>query len=587
MNNFTNSVSKAYNYIVKLDTSLNDIRIVTNKSAEEMETFAEQANKVAQGLGASTRDYTEASLIYYQQGLSDEETAARAEVTLKAANVTGQTGQEVSEQLTAVWNGYKVTAEEAELYVDKLAAVAAATASDLEELSTGMSKVASAADLMGVDIDQLNATLATVISVTRQAPESVGTAFKTIYARMGDIEAGLDAETTLGSYTEKMKEIAGINVLDTNNQLRDMGEVIEEVGNKWTTLSREQQVALSQAMAGTRQYNNLLSLFDNWDMYQDALSISEEAAGTLQQQQDIYMESAAAHIQQMKTSFEGLYDSLLDEDSIIAVTDALTNVVNLLTNLVDALGGGANTLLAFGSIATRVFSKNLAQSIAITIDNIKRLKINTEQLTVTYKMVEDILNGPAASDQVVKQIALMKQEILNLGNVVTEEQDKEANAIMNKVNELEKQKLAYEQSINAAKEFLAIQTEGKPEFDLGGIESKDDTELEDANKALKDIQINIGNTKKDISNYQKALDDVYGDFRKDTKEASQNIEELKDHMENLVDSIDNFSKEGKYSSDQIKKLSLAVSQYQKALSSEDDAEITAAADNLISVYKNV
>lgn len=587
MNNFTNSISKAYNYIVKLDTSLNDIRIVTNKSAEEMGAFAEQANKVAQSLGASTRDYTEASLIYYQQGLSDEESAARAEVTLKAANVTGQTGQEVSEQLTAVWNGYKVTAEEAELYVDKLAAVAAATASDLEELSTGMSKVASAADLMGVDIDQLNATLATVVSVTRQAPESVGTAFKTIYARMGDIEAGLDAETTLGSYTEKMKEIAGINVLDANNQLRDMGEVIEEVGNKWTTLSREQQVALSQAMAGTRQYNNLLSLFDNWDMYQDALSISEGAAGTLQQQQDIYMESAAAHIQQMKTSFEGLYDSLLDEDSIIAVTDALTNVVNLLTNLVDALGGGANTLLTFGSIATRVFSKNLAQGIAVTIDNIKRLKINTEQLTVTYKMIEDILNGPAASDQVVKQLALMKQEILNLGNVVTQEQHNEANAIINKVNELEKQKLAYEQSIKAAKEFLAIQTEGKPEFDLGGIESKDDAELEEANKALGDIQENIKKTKKDISGYQKVLDDVYGDFGTDTKEASQNIEELKGHMKNLVDSIKSFSKDGKYSSSQIKELSLAVSQYQKALSSGTDAEITAAADNLISVYTKV
>ena len=229
-------------------------------------------------------------------------------------------------------------------------------------------------------------------------------------------------------------------------------------------------------MAGTRQYNNLLSLFDNWDMYQEALSVSEGAAGTLQQQQDIYMESAAAHIQQMKTSFEGLYDSLLDEDSIIAVTDALTNVVNLLTNLVDALGGGANTLLTFGSIATRVFSKNLAQGIAVTIDNIKRLKINTEQLTVTYKMIEDILNGPAASDQVVKQLALMKQEILNLGNVVTQEQHNEANAIINKVNELEKQKLAYEQSIDAAEEFLAIQAEEKSEFDLGGIESKDDAE---------------------------------------------------------------------------------------------------------------
>lgn len=261
-NNITNSVQKAYDYTVKLDTSLNDIRIVTGKSADEMNRFAVQANKVAKDLGRSTRDFTEASLIYYQQGLGNEEAQARAEVTMKAANVTGQTGQEVSEQLTAVWNGYKVTADEAELYVDKLAAVAATTASDLEELSTGMSKVASAANIMGVDVDQLNAQLATIVSVTRQAPESVGTALKTIYARMSDIESGLDDETTLGDYTEQMAQY-GVNVLDANNQLRDMGDVIEEIGSKWTSMSREQQVALSQVMAGTRQYNNLLSLFDN------------------------------------------------------------------------------------------------------------------------------------------------------------------------------------------------------------------------------------------------------------------------------------------------------------------------------------
>ena len=261
-NNLTNSVQKAYDYSVKLDTSLNDIRIVTEKSAEEMDKFAVRANKVAKDLGRSTKDFTEASLIYYQQGLDDREAQARAEVTMKAANVTGQTGQEVSEQLTSVWNGYKVSAEETELYVDKLAAVAASTAADLEELSIGMSKVASAANLMGVDVDQLNAQLATIVSVTRQAPESVGVALKTIYARMSDIKSGLDDETTLGNYTEKMAQY-GINVLDANKNLRDMGDVIEEIGGKWTSMSREQQVALAQTVAGTRQYNNLLSLFDN------------------------------------------------------------------------------------------------------------------------------------------------------------------------------------------------------------------------------------------------------------------------------------------------------------------------------------
>lgn len=230
-NNLSNSIKKAYDYTKDLDTSLTDIRIVSDKTADDMERFAINANKAAKSLGRSTLDYTRASTIYYQQGLSDEEVKARTEVTLKAANVTGQASAEVSEQLTSIWNGYKVTADEAELYIDKVAAVAAATAADLEELSTGMSKVASAANLMGVDIDQLNAQLATIVSVTRQAPESVGVALKTIYARMSDIEAGLDEETTLGNYTEKMAQY-GINVLNANGQLRDMGEVIEEIGGK-------------------------------------------------------------------------------------------------------------------------------------------------------------------------------------------------------------------------------------------------------------------------------------------------------------------------------------------------------------------
>ena len=230
-NNLSNSIKKAYDYTKDLDTSLNDIRIVSDKTADDMERFAINANKAAKSLGRSTLDYTRASTIYYQQGLSDEEVKARTEVTLKAANVTGQASAEVSEQLTSIWNGYKVTADEAELYIDKVAAVAAATAADLEELSTGMSKVASAANLMGVDIDQLNAQLATIVSVTRQAPESVGVALKTIYGRMADIKAGLDDEVTLGNYTSQMAEY-GINVLNANGELRDMGEVIEEIGNK-------------------------------------------------------------------------------------------------------------------------------------------------------------------------------------------------------------------------------------------------------------------------------------------------------------------------------------------------------------------
>lgn len=329
-NTLTNSVQQAWNYSLKLDSSLNDIRIVTGNSADEMERFAKTANAAAKQLGASTLDYTKAALIYYQQGLSEEDVQARANTTLKVANVTGQSGNAVSEQLTAVWNGYKVSAAEAEQYIDKLSAVAAATASDLEELSTGMGKVASAANSMGVDIDQLNAQLATIISVTRQAPESVGTALKTIFARMTDIEAGTEENgVTLGKYTAEMA-VMGIRVLDSNNKLREMGDVIEEVGSKWNTFTKEQQVALAQTMAGTRQYNNLVALFDNWDMYTDAIETSKNSTGELQKQQDIYMESTEAHLQQLRTEAERTYKTLFDDTAVKAMTDALTRIVKCL-----------------------------------------------------------------------------------------------------------------------------------------------------------------------------------------------------------------------------------------------------------------
>jgi TP901 family phage tail tape measure protein len=80
--------------------------------------------------------------------------------------------------------------------------------------------------------------LATIVSVTREAPESIGTALKTVYARMSDIEAGLDTETTLGEYTKQMAQM-GINVLDAKGHLRDMGDVVEEIGGKWNSLNRE------------------------------------------------------------------------------------------------------------------------------------------------------------------------------------------------------------------------------------------------------------------------------------------------------------------------------------------------------------
>lgn len=442
-NNITSQIQKAWSYSKSLDTSLNSIRIVTGKSADEMERYARVANKAAKDLGQSTRDYTNASLIYYQQGLGEEETQARTETTLKAANVTGQTGQEVSEQLTAVWNGYKVSAEETELYVDKLAAVAAGTASDLEELSTGMSKVASAANSAGVDIDQLNGILSTVISVTREAPETIGSAFKTIFARLGDL--ALDGKdeygVTLGKVSGQLQEL-GIQVLTEKGELRDMGDIIEDTAAKWDTWTRAQKQAAAVAMAGKMQYSRLIALFDNWDMYSKAVEMSSNAIGTLQEQQDIYMESTEAHLKKLSTEAERTYDILFDTNAVNDMSDALTGLLKIFNNFLAGMGGGLQTITGLTAMAGNIFNKQIGAGLNQLAQNrdIERQNEQAVNTAMEFSQVGAANSTSTAEKQVYDQMTEKSKELLGLKNRISTE---EMNTLLTLRKEAEQEQLKY------------------------------------------------------------------------------------------------------------------------------------------------
>jgi TP901 family phage tail tape measure protein len=178
-----------------------------------MEQFAIQANRAAQALGASTLDYAKASLIYFQQGLGTDEANARAETTVKLANVLGASAKEVSDYMTAIWNNFDNGSKSLEYFADVITALGASTASSSEEIATGLEKFAAVANTVGLSYEYATAALATVVAQTRQSADTVGTAFKTIFARIQDLELGktLDDGTTLGKYSEALQKV-GINI---------------------------------------------------------------------------------------------------------------------------------------------------------------------------------------------------------------------------------------------------------------------------------------------------------------------------------------------------------------------------------------
>lgn len=600
MNELSGSIQKAYFYTKDLDRSLNDIRIVTGKSSEDMANFAKEANNAAKTLSASTLDYTDASLIYYQQGLTDEEVKARTEVTLKAANVTQQDTAEVSEQLTAVWNGYKVSAQEAELYVDKLAAVAASTASDLEELSVGMSKVASAASSMGVDVDQLNAQLSTIISVTRQAPESVGTALKTIYARMGDLELNGEDEfgVSLGEVSESLSSV-GIQILDTKGNLREMGDVIEEVGNKWNTdaWSQAEKQALAIDLAGKRQYNNLIALFENWDKYTEAINTSKEAVGTLQQQQDIYSEGTQAHLQKMRTAFEDLHDSILDTDTINNFADGAALAAELMSNLIDSIGGGGNALLGLGSIATMVFSKQIAQGLNTTIANFQNAKSNAEQLSAQLQILQDF-KGIDELDASTQELVDMKQKVIDLGNIVTEEQYNISNSFIQQRKELQDTSKEWEDAKKSAEEYYERMTGDS--ISITGLK-KDSKEEKAYQEELDIIAREFENVEKDARDFQEALtkateaEMLFSDTEAEDslKELYLSLDNVNSLMDGYVINVEEIIKRDKASIETKQELVTALRDYKTAMANStegkeslvNDIEVQESANNLVNAYK--
>jgi TP901 family phage tail tape measure protein len=417
LHGFMGALNTCVGYSKALDKSLNSIRIVTGQSAEQMADFAVQANNAAKNLSTTTTDYTDAALIYYQQGLSGQDVTDRTDITIKMANAANESAQIVSDQLTAVWNNFYDGSQSLEHYADAMVALGAATASSSDEIAGGLEKFASIADMIGLSFDYAASALATITATTRQSEDVVGTALKTIFARIQGLNLGetLEDGTDLNKYSEALDKV-GISIKDSNGELRNMDAILDDMGAKWGSLAKDQQVALAQTVAGVRQYNQLVSLMDNWDFFEDNLKVAQNSEGELNKQADIYAESWEAARKRVKAAAEDIYDSILNPDSIIAIDDVLTPFLSGIAQVVDALGGLKGIALVVGSVLTSVYSGKLVNGLQNFATNIQimtglqgKLTRSLQEQTVTEAENLDIIIG--GNRALEAEISLMREKV--------------------------------------------------------------------------------------------------------------------------------------------------------------------------------
>ena len=362
---FMGSIQQAYGYAQDLNKSLNNIQIVTGLSDNQMAKFAKTANMAAKALSTTTTKYTDAALIYYQQGLrSEKEITERTNATIKMANVTGQSTEAVSNQMTAIWNNFADGSKNLEYYADVITALGAATASSSEEISQGLQKFAAVADTVGLSYENATAALATITATTRQSADTVGTGLRTLFSRLQGLSLGqtLEDGVNLTKYSKALATV-GVNALDAQGQLRNMDDVLNDLGNKWQSLSKAQQVALAQTVGGVRQYTNLIALMDNFDFYQQNVDIAKNSEGTLQRQQAIYEKSWEASSKRVKAAAETIYSSLLNDQFFIKLNNGFAGLLDIINQIITGLGGMKGILLTLGGVMTNVFSGQIAQGL--------------------------------------------------------------------------------------------------------------------------------------------------------------------------------------------------------------------------------
>lgn len=396
------ALHEATQTIRQLDRSLTEQAMVTGKTRKETYQLLSSYQALAKSLGATSKDVAEVATQFMRQGKTAEDALKLTEAAVSAAKVAGISATESVNYLTTALNGFRLSADQAMKVSDKFASIAAISATSYEELATALSKVAAQANLAGMSIDYTTAILAKGIETTREAPETIGTALKTIIARMRELtDYGKTLDDSLDiNNVESQLAYVGIALRDTNGELRSTEEVLNELGSKWDTLNNNQQAAIAKALAGTRQQSRLIAMMTDYERVLELQEIAAQSAGATAAQMSTYMEGLDASLNKINVAWEGLVSNLVNSDVVIALTDAVGNMLSGFEKASEYLPG---QLFIWTTIASL--------GLSILTNKLRELEVQRESnKAFLEKRKQEIDQNKESKKQAVAVLKQLKQE---------------------------------------------------------------------------------------------------------------------------------------------------------------------------------
>lgn len=342
-----NAIRQMYENVVEVNSQMTELKKVTNETDATYDKFLNNANKKAKELGTTVSDLVASTADFARLGYNMSDAEYLAEV----ANVYAVVGDEIesidtaTKSLISTMVAFKVDANDAMTIVDKFNEVGNKFAISSGGIGDALERSSASLAAANNTLDQSIALITAANTVVQDA-DIVGTAFKTIAMRIRGAkteleEAGLETEGMAESTATLRNEIlalSGVDIMIDDSTFKSTYDILDELSKKWQDLTDIQQASITELIAGKRQGQVVSAVMNNFDIARKVVTTSEGSEGSATAEHEKWLDSLEAKINQLAASWEGLSQAFLEDDFIANLIDGGAALLDVLTQVVDAIG---------------------------------------------------------------------------------------------------------------------------------------------------------------------------------------------------------------------------------------------------------
>ena len=314
---------EVYNNVLELDTAVTELKKVSKMTGDEMNEYLDRTAINARELGANISDLVNSTADWKRLGYTDKDSEELARVSALMANVGDQidNATTASSYLISAMQGFGLVADDAERLLDCMNQIANTEPVSMNDLGIIMQKSSAAMSAAG-NTYQETLSLAAAVNGVLQDADTSGTYLKTLsmYLRASKTDAenaGIATDGMADSVSElrsELKQLAGVDIMKDDNTFKSTYQIMKELSEVWKDLSDTTQANITELISGKRGGQSTSALLNNFSVAEDAMKQALNSSGSAMRENQTYMDSLQAKLNQLDSAFQKFSTDLMKSD---------------------------------------------------------------------------------------------------------------------------------------------------------------------------------------------------------------------------------------------------------------------------------